>query len=282
MSVTPRSRNQSQTPVDELLRRRGARRDADDRDAVEPGFVDLGLVVDQVRGDPARVRSLDEPVRVRRVARADDEQQVDLREHLLHRPLPVGGRVTDVFLLRRVDRREAAAQRRDHLAGLVDRERRLRDVGEPVVGRVRKRLDVCDRLDEHDRAGRLAHRPDDLLVAGVADQDDGVAVGGVTARLDVHLRDERAGRVDRLQVALRRVREHGRSDPVRREDHGLALGNLVFVLDEHRAPLLELAHDVQVVDDLLADVDRRPVELECPLDRLDGPLDAGAVAARRG
>ena len=38
---------------------------------------------------------------------------------------------------------------------------------------------------------------------------------------------------------------------------------------------------MQVVDDLLAHVDRRPVELERLLDRLDGALDAGAVAARR-
>ena len=45
---------------------------------VEPALVDLGLVVDQVRGDARRAGGLDEPVRVRRVARADHEQQVDL------------------------------------------------------------------------------------------------------------------------------------------------------------------------------------------------------------
>ena len=40
--------------------------------------------------------------------------------------------------------------------------------------------------------------------------------------------------------------------------------------------------DVLVVHDLLAHVDRRAVELERALDGLDGPVDAGAVAARRG
>ena len=39
---------------------------------------------------------------------------------------------------------------------------------------------------------------------------------------------------------------------------------------------------MDVVDDLLADVDGRAVVLERELDRLDGALDAGAVAARRG
>ena len=62
-------------------------------------------------------------------------------------------------------------------------------------------VDVLDRLDQHDRVGRLAGRPLDLLVAGVADQDDRVALLGELARLDVDLGDERAGGVDRPQVA---------------------------------------------------------------------------------
>ena len=39
-----------------------------------------------------------------------------------------------------------------------------------------ERLDVGDRFDEDDRVGRLAHRADHLFVAGVADQDDRVAL----------------------------------------------------------------------------------------------------------
>ena len=56
--------------------------------------------------------------------------------------------------------------------------------------------------------------------------------------------------------------------------------DVALVLDEDRAPRLEVADDVDVVDDLLADVDRRAVVLERALDGLDGALDAGAVAAR--
>ena len=44
---------------------------------------------------------------------------------------------------------------------------------------------------------RLAHRPLDLLVAVMTDQHDRVAVGGEPLRLDMNLRDERAGRIDR-------------------------------------------------------------------------------------
>ena len=77
---------------------------------------------------------------------------------------------------------------------------------------------------------------------------------------------------------------HRRRDAVRREDDRLALRHLVLVVDEDRAARLEVAHDVEVVDDLLAHVDGRPVQLERALDRLDRPLDArrSSRAARPG
>jgi hypothetical protein len=49
---------------------------------------------------------------------------------------------------------------------------------------------------------------------------------------------------------------------VRREHHQGALGHLVELLDEDRAALLEPRHDMLVVHDLLADVDRRAVRVE--------------------
>ena len=119
-------------------------------------------------------------------------------------------------------------------------------------------------------------------MARVADQQDRVAVGRVAAGLDVHLGHERAGGVDRVQPARLRVLVHGRSDAVRRKDDRVALGHLALVVDEDRTASLEVAHDVSVVDDLLANVDGRPVQIEEPLDRVDGALDTGAIPARRG
>ena len=45
-------------------------------------------------------------------------------------------------------------------------------------------------------------------------------------------------------------------------DDGRPRGNLRLFLDEDRAARLEVADDVDVVDDLLANVDRRAVVLE--------------------
>ena len=57
--------------------------------------------------------------------------------------------------------------------------------------------------------------------------------------------------------------------------------SIAFV-DEDGSACLEIADDVDVVDDLLAHVDRRPVVVERQLDGLHGPLHSRAVAARRG
>ena len=71
-------------------------------------------------------------------------------------------------------------------------------------------------------------------------------------------------------------------DAVGGEHDGRALGDLGLGLDEHRAAVAQLLDHVLVVDDLLAHVDGRAVELERALDRLHGAVDARAVAARGG
>jgi hypothetical protein len=234
-----------------------------------------------VRVDAVRPCDLDQPIRVRGVARADHEEQVDLAEQVLDGPLPVGSRVADVLLLRRVNLGETPPERLDDLAGLVDRERRLRDVGDLRVRGQVERLGVLHRLDEDRRVRRLAHRSDDLLVTRVPDEQERVSVGGVAPRLDVHLGHEGTGGVGRDQAAGLRVRVHVRGDAVCGEDDPLSLRHVALVVHEDRAARLEVADHVRVMDDLLADVDGRPVQIEQLLDRVDGPLDTGAIPARR-
>ncbi len=118
-------------------------------------------------------------------------------------------------------------------------------------------------------------------MAFVADQNHGVALVGVAARLNVHLGDERADGVDDVVPELRGVGVDGGRDAVGRVDDRRAGRHLGLLLDEDRAARLEVADDVDVVDDLLADVDGRAVVLERQLDRLDSALDARAVSAGR-
>ena len=114
----------------------------------------------------------------------------------------------------------------------------------------------------------------------MADQHDRAAVLGEPAGLDVHLRDERAGGVDHLEIACRRIGVDLRRDPMCGQHHHGARGHLGLFIDEDRALGLEVAHDVQVVDDLLADVDRRAVLGQRTLDGVDRALHAGAIPSR--
>ena len=99
-SSAPRSRKNSTSSVDQLLGGAGAGGDADRLDALEPLLVDLGGVVDQVRGGAVLARDLDQAVGVRGVGRADHQHQLALAGELLDRDLAVGRRVTDVVGLR--------------------------------------------------------------------------------------------------------------------------------------------------------------------------------------
>ena len=75
---------------------------------------------------------------------------------------------------------------------------------------------------------------------------------------------------------------HRARDAVRREDHHGTVGHLVELVDEDRALVAQLAHDVLVVHDLVAHVDGAAEHLERALDDLDRAVDAGAKAAGLG
>ncbi len=64
------------------------------------------------------------------------------------------------------------------------------------------------------------------------------------------------------------------------EDGARTFGHLFEFLHEDRAGLAEFVHHVLVVNDLLADVDRRSVQIQGDLDYIDSPDDAGAETSR--
>ena len=81
-------------------------------------------------------------------------------------------------------------------------------------------------------------------------------------------------------AAALRVGVDRRGRAVGRQDDDRSLGHLVELVDEDGALVLQAAHHVEVVDDLLADVDGALVLLEGSLDRVDGAFDTGAIATR--
>ena len=66
------------------------------------------------------------------------------------------------------------------------------------------------------------------------------------------------------------------------EDDGRSVGYLVELIDEDRPPLFQPLDHIAVVDDLMADIDRRSIARQRLLDDLDRAIDAGAESAGRG
>ena len=69
---------------------------------------------------------------------------------------------------------------------------------------------------------------------------------------------------------------------MRAEHHGRALGYLGQILDEHRTLGAKIVHHVLVVHDLVAHVDRRPMQFQRTFHDLDRTVYAGAETARIG
>ena len=194
----------------------------------------------------------------------------------MDRLLAVLGGVADVAYVGAEDIGKLFAQGLDHRARVIDAQRRLRHVGDLL--RVSD-LDTGDMIDcryEMHAAVHPAARALDLGVPLVADEDDLSSLALVLLRFLVNLGDEGTGGVDHRQLAFRRVVGDLLRDAMGAEDGDGAVGYLVDLVDEARAFRSQVIDDLLVVDDLVADVDRRAVDLERPLDDGDGALDAGA------
>ena len=121
----------------------------------------------------------------------------------------------------------------------------------------------------------------DLHVAGVPDEHDVHVALRHAHGLDVDLRHERAGGVDHAQAACVRALAHRGRHAMRAEDEERALRHVRRIVDEDRALGAQALHDVPVVDDLVAHVDRRVRSFSSASSTmLDGAVDAGAEAAR--
>ena len=196
--------------------------------------------------------------------------------------LAVGRGEAQVAAPRHPEIGEPLARGGEHPGPVVMAERGLGEQGDGAVGVV-ERGDVVLGLDEVDGVGRDRHRADRLVVALVADVDDGVALAGPHLDLVVHLGDQRADGVDdEAAVGTRAAATTSGAEPWALSISGRALGHLGDVVDEHHAEVAEAVDDEPVVDDLVVAVHGRLEDADHPRQRLDRHLDACAEATRRG
>ena len=98
----------------------------------------------------------------------------------------------------------------------------------------------------------------------------------------VNLGHKRAGGVNDLQAARRRLGADGGRDAVGGEDQNAAFGDIRQIIREDGPPAAQSLHDMLIMDDLMAHIDGRPEDFQRLLDHINGPVHTGAEAARAG
>ena len=194
-----RRRNCGQGPnhlLDNDLRRGGAGRHSDHSGVAHPFRVDFAAVGDKVARNPDLVANLAQPVGVGAVAGAHDDDDVGDLAQLAHGSLSILCRVADVANIRTHDVAEAAMQRGDHTARIVNAQRRLGNVGDRRLCVDRKLFDVLLVFDEVHGAINLPERPFDFRMPVMANEHQDAALSDVSSPLIVHLGDQRTSRVD--------------------------------------------------------------------------------------
>ena len=192
--------------------------------------------------------------------------QVAPRRHLLHRDLAVLGGVADVVAGRVLQRAGTARAARAPCPSSRRPTAWSATATPPCPGRAPSTAATsAGSFTSWMCSGASPAVPSTSSWPVVADEQDVEVLARRTARPPVHLGDQRAGRVDRLQPAVARPRACTAGDtPCAENTTQRALGHLVGLVDEDRAALAQLGHDVHVVHDLLAHVDRRAVAARAP------------------
>ena len=225
-------------------------------------------------------RHFDQTIGVGTVFRADNQQQISFRGHLLYRDLAVLSGVANILRGRAFDVGEFLFQGGDDVFGFVEAECGLREIGDAIGIGNGERLDLLGIADDLSNQRSFAEGADDFVVIVVTDEDQRIAFFGELDGFDVNLGDQRAGGVDDAQAAPGAVFANFGRNAVSAVDDALAVGNFIFAIDEDGALAAEFIDHKAVVDDLFADVDGRTEGLERDADDVDGTDDASAEAAR--
>jgi hypothetical protein len=178
---------------------------------------------------------------------------------------------------------KALFQKADHRRGIVHRQRGLRHVRQPVGVARPKILNILKRLQQRDAAGRqLTHGPDDFRMARVPDEHNFTPAAIVDFGLAMHFGDQRTSRIDREQIAPPGLLRDRSRDAMGGKDHRrVVIGNLTEFLDKNRALGPKTLHDVPVMHDFMAHVDRRSIDCQGAFHGFNGAHHAGAKAPRR-
>src|SRR5262249_12721677 len=152
---------------------------------------------------------------------------------------------------------------------VIDAQRRLRDIRHRGVLCKLESFDVFQGLNEKDRRGDLPNGPFHLGMTRVSDQDQRATLSDIVPALIVDFRYQRASRVENIKLARDRVLLDFACHTMSAEDGNRVGWHLRKILDEPGTLRLQRLHNVLVVYDLVADIDRWAIFSERTFDDLD-------------
>ena len=135
---------------------------------------------------------------------------------------------------------------------------------------------------KHFTRRQLSHRTFYFDVAFVADHDDFVILLIEAGYFFMDFGYQRAGGIKNAETTLRRFFLYGFGYAVSRVNQRCALWDIRQVIDKYSTFCPQIVHDEFVVNDLMADVNRRAEFFECTFNNTDGTVNAGTEAAGIG
>ncbi len=171
-------------------------------------------------------------------------------------------------------------QRRDDRSGVIQRQRRLSDIGELIRRSNLQPLNVFDAFDQMHAAVGLTHRAFDFRMTQMPDHHDLAPGGAHFCDFDVHLCHQGTRCIEHAQPALPCFALHTLGYAVGRENHDAARRNLIEIIDKHRAFGTKIVNDVLVMNNFMPDVNRCAVHRKRPLDDFDRAINAGTETTR--
>lgn len=233
-----------------------------------------------MRLHPTPLRNLHEPVGVGTVPGPHDENQVNPRRNRLDRCLPILGCVADVLALWGNDGRIALFEAGNYPLRIVDAQGRLGEVYHALGILYFQCFHIFDGRNQANGSGGLSQCADDFVMLAVANQHDGKTFAGVTDDLQMNLRNQGTSRINNAQSAMPRLLTNLRRYAVGTEDHHTLRGDIGQAIDENRPLSGEPVNNLTVVNDLLADKDRRPQFLQGQSYNVDGAHNSRTKTSR--
>src|SRR5690554_935594 len=142
---------------------------------------------------------------------------------------------------------------------------------------------VFDQVDRTAMAGVVTtHGAFDFGVTRVADQNALLTAPGEALHLQMHLGYQRASGIKYLEATLLGILLHRTRNAEGGEDHDDIVGYLIQLLNEYGTTVTQAVDHKAVVHHFVANIDRRPEDIQRTVDDPDGTIDPGTEAAGIG